>query len=175
MGLGDTCHYNNDCSRILWHAHCSSENKCTCRSDAIQVGQRCEALIGGFCIYSEQCTSENSICSNKKCKCSHRYLAVAHNLCIRTTLGVPCADNPSCSGIKNAVCSDNVCTCRSGTMKVSSTMCGKFLDSVCQQDDDCGPENSICVDNHCKCESNFSREGNSQCNPRMLIIFIDIS
>ncbi|XP_074100545.1 uncharacterized protein LOC141528395 [Cotesia typhae] len=53
-------------------------------------------------------------------------------------------------------------------MKMSSTMCGKFLNSICQQDDDCGPENSICVDNHCKCEPNFSREGDSQCNSPQL-------
>ncbi|CAG5073773.1 Protein of unknown function [Cotesia congregata] len=76
------CSDNIDCGDP-WHAECSINNYCVCKSNNRLINKAtCYPLLGGPCWKDDQCSLPNSVCIDYRCKCQSGFKAVATNLCI---------------------------------------------------------------------------------------------
>ncbi|KAH0550482.1 hypothetical protein KQX54_019658 [Cotesia glomerata] len=76
------CSKNIDCGD-LWHAECSKNNYCVCKSNNRLINKAtCYPLLNGLCWTNGQCLLPNSVCIDYHCQCQSGFKAVATNLCI---------------------------------------------------------------------------------------------
>ncbi|XP_014295756.1 prion-like-(Q/N-rich) domain-bearing protein 25 [Microplitis demolitor] len=152
--LGQFCITDEDCDRIR-HSKCSTEKKCICRMNNIELNQTtCAPILGGFCWKSELCATTNAVCIDNESK-----------------LGVSCKHDFDCKQIMNSLCSeDERCECISNYAEYNSTTCAPLLGGYCATNKLCAPLNSVCSYNICICDDGFSSNSNDRCQRRYLRI-----
>lgn len=78
---GDVCLFDKDCESQN-HTRCSEDNECVCQKNYIKIGLLCRPLIGSFCMKTEDCFPENSVCVNHKCNCKKDFVLLSYDRCV---------------------------------------------------------------------------------------------
>ncbi|XP_008551307.1 prion-like-(Q/N-rich) domain-bearing protein 25 isoform X2 [Microplitis demolitor] len=161
--LRSFCNNDEECSEIL-HAKCSADKQCICRANNIRINDTyCSPKLGAFCWNDEKCSTENSICIEKSCKCKENYQQ-SKQQCVPLIIGSPCENNASCEEVKFSKCSDfQICVCLVNTMPVNRTLCLPLLNAPCQTNDDCYVDDSICINSACQCRFRPLTESSNKC------------
>ncbi|XP_057335152.1 uncharacterized protein DDB_G0272530-like [Microplitis mediator] len=80
--LATSCYDALDCSDP-WHAACSPNKKCICKTNHLAINNAtCYPILDGYCWNNSQCIIRNSVCSDFQCTCKSDFVAVSDNLCI---------------------------------------------------------------------------------------------
>ncbi|XP_053594635.1 prion-like-(Q/N-rich) domain-bearing protein 25 [Microplitis demolitor] len=158
--LEEPCETDDDC-RDIHHAVCSSDNKCTCKTNYFPVNKTsCVPLLGEFCEQNEKCVELNSLCIDNKCKCSDGFIQQTIRKCIpdpvrkQTYLGISCDNNSTCRGLVNySVCSkDRKCVCDNNYNPIEGGICAPLHGVTCSDNTKCAQDNVFCINNKCRCK-----------------------
>ncbi|XP_014298521.2 fibrillin-1-like isoform X2 [Microplitis demolitor] len=162
--LNESCSMDTECDEIEFST-CSEDKICRCKDEYFAVNKtKCVLTIGGFCLYSGECTVKNSECFQNQCQCKLGYIAISKEQCLPTDLNGYCFSNDDCKLIINAECSEhNKCMCRKNYLRTDTTECAPLLNETCKNDKQCIPDNSVCIDNKCQCKFRYLQRSNDEC------------
>ncbi|XP_053593223.1 prion-like-(Q/N-rich) domain-bearing protein 25 isoform X2 [Microplitis demolitor] len=167
--LGQYCKNNEVCEKIQ-HAKCSEDHRCICKQNHFAINDTiCGSLLNGFCMGSEECSVDNSICAEEKCQCKVGFVQESKFKCIPAVLNKKCETEADCKDIWRSECSkDKVCICKANHTVVNGLRCAPLIGEFCIDAEDCAPYNSVCFKSKCECQSGFVTQFNTECVPPQL-------
>ncbi|CAD6241670.1 GSCOCG00009333001-RA-CDS, partial [Cotesia congregata] len=121
------------------------------------------------CTINTECIVNNSVCSDKVCKCRKDYMPLSNHKCLSKILKRECITDYDCHTIKFSSCSEqSKCTCNQKYVALDETKCAALLGEYCSDDNSCWGANTLCHDNKCCCKQHFKDNFNYQCVPMYL-------
>nr|CAD7431270.1 unnamed protein product [Timema monikensis] len=134
--------------------------------------------LGGYCLQSYHCRTNNTLCAQQVCACSVNYVPSFDNiecLPVRYRFNESCVENQQCNLTEGGLCKVQRCECQDDyriTDNLSRCVRAVGLNGRCLTDSECflqahahQTQRTTCVNSTCVCNSGFiPSPDNTRCN-----------